>query len=859
MGCAHSSASGSNAREPEKQAGPVLLGPQPLSKKCVIADSSETGSPDVETFAVLRVLRGELNRSFDSYGKMDPFAIVEWIEPDGTRKKLSTTRTDWNAHMSPVWDHTCRGQPFKSRDDQVEFQVMEGNVIGRPTFCGSARISMGELLGEMAASFSPSEQGTFAGPVLDLALRNAEEVTGSVKVQALLVCRAQSDGASVPGGSLTKVDPSLFEKDIEQLGVSGGSAPFFKLRLREAKERRPDHFIGKDLSHAEDEVLFYEQALALRQQPGAGGLAGLLRFTFEYAGVLSNDESTCDAAKGRELLVMKNLRSGREQLRLLDIKIGQKTAQAGWQGKSRAAALRQSLVDGITNSSCEGFRVEGFDGRPPALSSMDPLLDLGMTGNAKMLKKADRIMLQRMTGAEMLMHFLDVHQEPIDVPDAAMQEVLTPIEIAEIVAHEVVSRLAQLAIACRRSPAPQKWIGSSVGLGFDAGHLPPRAQGEGQLRKAVLVNIFDWGRSELNTFESHMSLSDKDQHDRCEFWRYYIGGIDRLAWEAARAYRHRFACTRKWSHITFKISDFDSMSENDFIGKLTVAVEETPETTAELMRHSGNQVVSDYGIRGCSTLTYSIAWRAYPKGSRLRGAWQIHVARANKLPRQDKIQLRTTSDPLCEITAVSEGSVHCFRQVSSVKVKNLDPEWGETFHLPVASEAGALEAALEEAASGLGTAVSRIFPPELMPQWQKEGPTLGISSAKSHSRWSWSETASPSEADEQAKVLTSWKLRLDAASATDSASSPSWRGDNEESVAGGRTENTAARGDDKGPPHGICGWWENTAARGDDKGICGWWENTAARGDDKGDDKGRGLAAGSGGHDAHWRDGCCRE
>lgn len=32
--------------------------------------------------------------------------------------------------------------------------------------------------------------------------------------------------------------------------------------------------------------------------------------------------------------------------------------QAGWQGKSRVAALRQSMVDGITNSSCEGFRLE---------------------------------------------------------------------------------------------------------------------------------------------------------------------------------------------------------------------------------------------------------------------------------------------------------------------------------------------------------------------------------------------------------------------------------------------------------------------------------------------------------------------
>lgn len=33
-----------------------------------------------------------------------------------------------------------------------------------------------------------------------------------------------------------------------------------------------------------------------------------------------------------------------------------------------------------------------------------------------------------------------------------------------------------------------------------------------------------------------------------------------MAWEAARAYQHRFSC-RRWSLITFKVCDFDSMSE----------------------------------------------------------------------------------------------------------------------------------------------------------------------------------------------------------------------------------------------------------------------------------------------------------
>jgi len=108
---------------------------------------------------------------------------------------------------------------------------------------------------------------------------------------------------------------------------------------------------------------------------------------------------------------MRNLKDGHRKPRLLDIKMGQKTGQAGWQGKSRTAALRQSIVDGVTNSACEGFRLEGFDNRPPVLDSMDPLLDVGGSDSKKIQKKAERVMLQRMSGAEMMMHFLDVHQE----------------------------------------------------------------------------------------------------------------------------------------------------------------------------------------------------------------------------------------------------------------------------------------------------------------------------------------------------------------------------------------------------------------------------------------------------------------
>merc|ERR1719197_51232 len=106
-------------------------------------------------------------------------------------------------------------------------------------------------------------------------------------------------------------------------------------------------------------------------------MAPLLSFCFEYKGVLNS--AIADAKPGsanKDLLVMRNMFDGAKKLRLLDIKIGQKTADAGWQGKSRTAAMRQKVIDGLTNSAAEGFRLEGFDNMPPVLSSLDPLLDL---------------------------------------------------------------------------------------------------------------------------------------------------------------------------------------------------------------------------------------------------------------------------------------------------------------------------------------------------------------------------------------------------------------------------------------------------------------------------------------------------
>jgi len=507
---------------------------------------------------------------------------------------------------------------------------------------------------------------------------------------------------------LTKVDPGAFRAPVPRIGTSGGTAPFFRLELLEGRcpgiER--DRWIGKDLGHALREVDFYEQALALSSETGCTGFEGLLEFMVEYAGV-ANFEVEGGSGKNagtetKDVLVMCNLKCGFECLRMLDIKIGERTAAPGWQGKSWVRAKKQDILDSLTNSVAEGFRLEGFDAPPPAFNSMNPLSDVkDIAAGKKLEKKARRFMFQRMPATEVFMHLADVHQVP-GYPDAAQDAVWTPQEVAEVVLHEVCSRLCALALACRAVPVPQKWVGSSVAVGFDAAALPPRSLAEEEVRRRVVVKIFDWGRSELNTPERHRRLSDAEKKDRATFWRYYTGGVDRLAWEAVRSYHHRFGCTAGWKQVTITVYDFDSCSGNDFIGKVTVPLHETEgEVTMRLEGATGKQVRRCWGAP--ATLTYRVGRRTLlPEGSRIAEAWQVTVVSAAGLPGKDHFQGRSTSDPFVVLTAASEDGAISFKQQTCVVERQLNPQWNETFEFPVARDTHALSDALEKSAPGLG-------------------------------------------------------------------------------------------------------------------------------------------------------------
>jgi hypothetical protein len=145
------------------------------------------------------------------------------------------------------------------------------------------------------------------------------------------------------------------------------------------KKKSKTYFLGKDYSRESDEIDFYEQVRKIKNKctmnEEDAKTVELLTFMFDYIGVLAALEQLESDLIPRQMLCLQNLRDGCKKLRLLDIKIGQKTAQSGWHGKTSLHAFRQALLDKMTNSTYEGYRLEGFDGMPSALASMNPLLE----------------------------------------------------------------------------------------------------------------------------------------------------------------------------------------------------------------------------------------------------------------------------------------------------------------------------------------------------------------------------------------------------------------------------------------------------------------------------------------------------
>ncbi len=472
---------------------------------------------------------------------------------------------------------------------------------------------------------------------------------------------------------------------MKRIGVSGGTAPFFSLKLINPKEgQNSTYYIGKDLSRATDEVSFYEQVKSSSVSRDA--LGGVVEFLFPYLGILKTQEVGADAGDDVDLLVLQNLHDGKEKLRLLDIKMGEKTASANWQGKSRLRAFKQRMFDQITNSAVEGYRLEGFDGSPPGLNSMETFMEsMSEDKSSKTSKKSRRMLFQSLNGDEILRHLLDLHIGPEE-----SEETYSTDEYLEIVMHEILKLLIKLSVCCDRVKVPQKWIGSSLAIGFDSGALPHRSMSEDEIRSGTIVRIFDWGRSELNNTEKMQELSDQEVKDRRSFWADYRKGVHTLSWIATKTYYNRFCC-REWDMVTFTVYDFDALSDDDFMCEATVALKDVGRSNLPLTRKSGK----DGG-----SLSYSIEWKpATSKESRLLGSWKVHIYEGKDLPNKD-VSLKNnggTSDPYVVVKAKSNDQLFSFNQMTTVIQENVNPVFNETLSIPVAVSSEACRIALEYA------------------------------------------------------------------------------------------------------------------------------------------------------------------
>lgn len=652
----------------------------------------------------MKVVEAKLTKNFDAEegGNMDPFARIDWLAEHGERWEFCVTKPHIGGHMAPIWNKLCLPVDITTACTKASLAIDVCEMDGDDDVdhCGTVNVPLAALL-ELARNRSDESSDLEASePAPFQLLQPNGDPVGDIYLQ-VMVAPPQKEGQ-------TLVDDALFHSPVKRIGVSGGTAPFFTLALKDATP--PDeakYWIGKDLSHALDEVGFYESLLHMRRTH-AGIFGPIIGFTFDYKGVVSlRVADSPDVAPPRQLLVLRNLFHRMKRLRLLDIKMGEATGAAGWQGKSRMSAIRQALIDGITNSSTEGFRLEGFEGEPASLLSQDPLLDLKQAsappplpraltskevvkvdskektnGNkqTKTAKKARRLMLQRMRAQDMLYYFSDTHDVygwPLDPRGTAgedfLRKYLSPAEAMEKIMAELLDQLVRLAIACRLLKVPQKWIGSSVALGFDAGRLYDRGITEADLQKYLHCNIFDWGRSELLTSDRFGKLSEEQQADREKYWGYYCSGIDRLSFEMLKAYCLRYEDRDTvWKEVVVTIMDFDSLSPHDFLGRVVLPLEETDEKSVPLLNSRGSKIPN-------ASLTYWIGRRAYPVGSKFQEAWFVHIARATRLPASPR-----NPDPFAKVYFVPE---HGERTRVEERTKTLpdapNPMWNETFELPV--------------------------------------------------------------------------------------------------------------------------------------------------------------------------------
>lgn len=498
-----------------------------------------------------------------------------------------------------------------------------------------------------------------------------------------MVQESESDsGDSNDIGELefTPVEPSLFEVP-EPISKSGGTAAFFSMVYagpqsgpdKDRFGRSPSYWIGKDLARAKDELKFYEGIQYL--DPDSSAL--LTRWAMPYGGVF---EGRCHTDKGsedlepdrRKLLLLGNLHTDFSKLRMLDIKIGEETAVENWQGKGAAAARRQRVLDSLTNSAKQGFRLEGFDGQPDSLKTQQEGTSSSCTYWGK---KAKRFELQRMTAYEFLHFWIDTtdlqEYESTSSVEAvvALQGFLFPIEYSECILFDAVRQLATLVVDAQKMPVPQMWIGSSLALCCESGALVKRQWAVERLNSpvsavgAARIHVFDWGRSELNTWETDAALKAEDREMRSDYWDIWLRGVLRILFDCAVLYRRQFTmamspdCT-----VDIDVFDYDTLNQPQHMGRASLRLAPTNgfrKLKLYTLGYSDSKAPLSTGsikktLQGAATVEVQVEQLTLPaRDSRLTQAWRVTIKRCQHLPNMDLFSL---SDPFVHVTIKSPDS-----------------------------------------------------------------------------------------------------------------------------------------------------------------------------------------------------------
>lgn len=236
---------------------------------------------------------------------------------------------------SPHWNYACRSFSYdKSGEDEVEASVRDGRfmltvfkkseVSLANVYCNTKQYNVDEFL---------MEEGPSNKRHLELSLYGVKQARDSEKPIGSIFIKIERTKMhkSIHAKHLS-VDSSFFITPVKRLGVSGGTAPFFELVLKdppinivtEESLNSPTYYIGKDLSRARDELEFYELIHQLRKaEDFKEEIQDLATYFLDYAGVLNTKEA--GVLGNLELIVMQNLRDQKTKLRLLDLKIGHKT------------------------------------------------------------------------------------------------------------------------------------------------------------------------------------------------------------------------------------------------------------------------------------------------------------------------------------------------------------------------------------------------------------------------------------------------------------------------------------------------------------------------------------------------------